>query len=188
MQVWVRNVTVRWLSIVATLTNPSMLNIWRAAWRSGDRGDIVLFRPEPGGRAIAGYGFLDNATIDFASEIWRRFGRANGVDSLHEFLKEIIERRTQPGAQDPAIGNTLIKSPVFFPTDNRLVLPEELFPTVVVGALTALDSPAGQDLARRLSSHAMRQAEQKLAQRRAGPDREANDRDEPGERPAHYFE
>ena len=160
LQVWIRIVGARWLDIVSTLASPSSINIWqassRAAWRYGEPGDIVLLKREQGRRTVAGYGFVCSSTIDFASRSWTRFGRGNGADSLDEFLDQIVARRTQRGAPDPAIGNTLIESAVFFPRQNPLVLPADLFPTFSPGALATLDDPAGQELLRRLSKHALR--------------------------------
>ena len=97
LQFWIRIVSANWLVIVRRMAAPAIVNVWQASgqknWRSGEAGDMILFRPEQDDRSIAGYGFLHHVTIDFASQAWHQYGRGNGAATYAEFLDQIADRR-----------------------------------------------------------------------------------------------
>lgn len=99
---------------------------WRVRLAPGSRWFFMLKKPI---RRIGGFGTLRRYEESTVSETWRRYGRANGVQSIEDLRTRLggyIERRSKAGqTSDPVIGGVVLEDCVFLPPSLQ-VAPQDL--------------------------------------------------------------
>lgn len=142
-----------WFDSLLAVT-PDEVNFWQPSgstnFRALAQGELFLFKLHAPLNFIVGGGVFSHASLVPLSVAWEAFGFKNGVASLDEMRRRIVnyrrDRTLLDPRQDPTIGCRILTQPFFWPREAWLPVPASFARNIVTGRGYSTDEADGRAL------------------------------------------
>lgn len=116
---------------------PDAINFWQpggnTVFRVLPEEGLFLFKLHHPRNFIVGGGYFVRHSFLPVSLAWKAFGRANGVESITEFMDRIRKYRRDTVSHDPQIGCIILTQPFFLDEPDWIPVPESFKKNIVTG-------------------------------------------------------
>lgn len=116
---------------------PEEVNFWQpggnTVFRVLPEEGLFLFKLHHPSNFIVGGGYFVRHSFLPVSLAWKAFGRANGVESIAEFMDRICKYRRCPVSHDPQIGCIILTQPFFLDESDWIPVPDSFKKNIVTG-------------------------------------------------------
>lgn len=116
---------------------PEEVNFWQpggnTVFRVLPEEGLFLFKLHHPNNFIVGGGYFVRHSFLPVSLAWKVFGRANGVESMAQFMARIRKYRRENMSHDPQIGCIILTQPFFLEEDDWIPVPESFKKNIVTG-------------------------------------------------------
>jgi putative restriction endonuclease len=137
-----------WFRLLSSESGLDEINFWQPS-PTGVRAEVGtpwLFKLRTPMDVVVGGGFFTYYTVMPATIAWDTFGRANGVDSLEDFLSRLSRLKRSSVQRAENIGCIVLSSPFFLPREQWVPIPSDWAKNIVKGKFYDLDHGLGAEL------------------------------------------
>lgn len=118
-------------------SKPEEVNFWQpggnTVFRVLPEEGLFLFKLHHPNNFIVGGGYFVRHSFLPVSLAWKVFGRANGVDSMAQFIARIRKYRRDDMGHDPQIGCIILTQPFFLDEADWIPVPDSFKKNIVTG-------------------------------------------------------
>lgn len=116
---------------------PEEVNFWQpggnTVFRVLPEEGLFLFKLHHPRNFIVGGGYFVRHSFLPVSLAWKAFGRANGVESIGQFMERIRKYRRENMSHDPQIGCIILTQPFFLEESAWIPVPDSFKKNIVTG-------------------------------------------------------
>ena len=116
---------------------PEEVNFWQpggsTVFRVLPEEGLFLFKLHHPRNFIVGGGYFVRHSFLPVSLAWKAFGRANGVESIGQFMGRIRKYRRENMSHDPQIGCIILTQPFFLEESDWIPVPDSFKKNIVTG-------------------------------------------------------
>jgi putative restriction endonuclease len=116
---------------------PEEVNFWQpggnTVFRVLPEEGLFLFKLHHPRNFIVGGGYFVRHSFLPVSLAWKAFGRANGVESIAQFIERIRKYRRENMSHDPQIGCIILTQPFFLEEADWIPVPDSFKKNIVTG-------------------------------------------------------
>ncbi|MDO8804968.1 MAG: HNH endonuclease [Elusimicrobiota bacterium] len=116
---------------------PEEVNFWQpggnTVFRVLPEEGLFLFKLHHPRNFIVGGGYFVRHSFLPVSMAWKAFGRANGVESIAQFMDRIRKYRRENMSHDPQIGCIILTQPFFLEESDWIPVPDSFKKNIVTG-------------------------------------------------------